>query len=45
MCRPIRTWNRGRLTRLGDTSEDYAHPLWRQHVHKESARNTGSPIA
>jgi group II intron reverse transcriptase/maturase len=29
MCRPIRTWNRGRLTRLGDTSEDYAHPLHR----------------
>src|SRR6478736_5530993 len=24
ICRPIRTWNRGRLTRLGDTSEDYA---------------------
>ena len=29
MCRPIRTWNRGRLTRMGDTSEDYAHPLHR----------------
>ena len=29
MCRPIRTWNRGRLTRLGDTSEDYAQPLHR----------------
>ena len=29
MCRPIRTWNRGRLTRLGDTSEDDAHPLHR----------------
>src|ERR1700736_5821450 len=29
MCRPIRTWNRGRLTRLGETSEDDAHPLHR----------------
>jgi hypothetical protein len=29
MCRPIRPWNRGRLTRLGDTSEDYAQPLHR----------------
>jgi hypothetical protein len=29
MCRPIRTWNRGRLTRLGETSEDYAQPLHR----------------
>src|SRR6201987_1766371 len=29
MCRPTRKWNRGRLTRLGDTSEDYAHPLHR----------------
>src|SRR5438477_9547537 len=26
MCRPTRKWNRGRLTRMGDTSEDYAHP-------------------
>ena len=29
MCRPTRTWNRGRLTRLGDTSEDDAQPLHR----------------
>ena len=29
MCRPTRTWNRGRLARLGDTSEDYAQPLHR----------------
>src|SRR5467141_575134 len=29
MCRPTRKWNRGRLTRLGDTSEDYAQPLHR----------------
>src|ERR1700675_1013568 len=29
MCRPIRTWNRGRLTRLGEMSEDYAQPLHR----------------
>jgi len=29
MCRPTRTWNRGRLTRLGDTSEDHAHLLHR----------------
>ena len=29
MCRPTRTWNRGRLTRLGDTSEEYAQPLHR----------------
>ena len=29
MCRPTRKWNRGRLTRLGDTSEDYVQPLHR----------------
>src|SRR5207302_787124 len=29
MCRPTRTWNRGRLPRLGDTSDDDAHPLHR----------------
>src|SRR6266568_3014545 len=29
MCRPTRTWNRGRLTRMGEMSEDYAQPLHR----------------
>src|ERR1700757_2608545 len=29
MCRPTRTWNRGRLTRLGEMSEEYAQPLHR----------------
>ena len=49
MCRPTRLQFRGRLIRLGETSEDdaqFAAPgYWRQHVHKESARNTGSPKA
>ena len=29
MCRPIRTWNRGRLTRLGEKSEEYTQLLHR----------------
>ena len=29
MCRPTRKWNRGRLKRLGETSEEYAQPLHR----------------
>ena len=29
MCRPTRKWNRGRLKRLGETSEEYAHLLHR----------------
>src|SRR6266446_4027112 len=29
MCRPIRTWNRGRLTRMGEMSDEYAHLLHR----------------
>ena len=48
MCRPTRLPYRGRLKRLGGTSE--ARPAaapgyWRQHVHKESERNTGDPRA
>ena len=39
----------GRLIRLGEMSEERrpvaAPGYWRQHVHKESARNTGSPRA
>src|SRR3984957_12218543 len=49
MCRPTRPQFRGRLTRLGEMSEDdapvAAPGYWRQHVHKESVRNTGSPKA
>src|SRR4029077_20360075 len=49
MCRPTRLQFRGRLIRLGEMSEDdaqFAAPgYWRLHVHKESARNTGSPKA
>jgi hypothetical protein len=53
MCRPTRPPNRGRLKRSGEMSEDYARPLhwgtgggmYTWHVHKESARNTGSPTA
>ena len=49
MCRPTRLQFRGRLIRLDEMSEDdaqFAAPgYWRQHVHKESARNTGSPKA
>jgi hypothetical protein len=49
MCRPTRQPYRGRLIRLG-LDERRIHPAaapgqWRQHVHKESARNTGSPKA
>src|SRR5260370_25957805 len=47
MRRPTRRPFRGRLTRLGEVSEairpDAAPGQWRQHVHQESARNTGSP--
>ena len=49
MCRPTRLQFRGRLIRLDEMSEDdaqFAAPgYWRQHAHKESARNTGSPKA
>src|SRR6202043_1865880 len=49
MRRPTRRPFRGRLIRLGEVSEavrpDAAPGEWRQHVHKESARNTGSPKA
>src|SRR5450759_715413 len=49
MCRPTRLPYRGRLIRLDELSEvirPTATPgYWRQHVHKESARNTGSPKA
>src|SRR5271157_4351031 len=49
MCRPTRLQFRGRLTRLGETSEDDAQSLHRGTgggtYMKESARNTGSPWA
>src|SRR5712692_2630736 len=49
MRRPTRRPFRGRLIRLGEVSEAVrpaaAPGQWRQHVHKESARNTGSPKA
>jgi hypothetical protein len=49
MRRPTRLPFRGRLIRLGEVSKairSAAVPgYWRQHVHKESARNTGSPEA
>src|ERR1035437_4176617 len=49
MCRPTRLPYRGRLIRLDEMSEvmrpDATPGYWRQHVHKESARNTGSPKA
>jgi integrase len=49
MRRPTRLPFRGRLIRLGEVSiaiRSAAAPgYWRQHVHKESARNTGSPKA
>ena len=39
----------GKADTVGRLSEDYAPPprrgSERQHVHKESARNTGSPLA
>src|SRR6202048_2890106 len=47
MRRPTRLPYRGRLIRLGEVSKarrSAAAPGdWRQHVHKESARNTGDP--
>src|SRR6266705_3615550 len=49
MRRPTRQPFRGRLIRLGEVSKAIrsaaAPGYWRQHVHKESARNTGSPEA
>src|ERR1700687_98890 len=49
MRRPTRLPYRGRLIRLGEVSKAIrpaaAPRYWRQHVHKESARNTGSPEA
>src|SRR6202166_1782553 len=49
MRRPTRLPYRGRLIRLGEVSKarrPVAAPgYWRQHVHKESARNTGNPRA
>ncbi len=49
MRRSTRQPYRGRLIRLGEVSEavrpDAASGQWRQHVHKESVRNTGSPKA
>src|ERR1039458_8997242 len=49
MRRPTRLPYRGRLIRLDEMSEvmrpDATPGYWRQHVHKESARNTGSPKA
>src|SRR5260221_244055 len=49
MRRPTRQPFRGRLIRLGE-AERRVRPAaapgeWRQHVHKESERNTGSPKA
>ena len=48
MCRPTRQPNRGRLTRTDARARPHpfaAPGYWRQHVHKENARNTGSPSA
>jgi hypothetical protein len=49
MCRPTRQSYRGRLSRLGEMSEDDAQPLHRGNggsmYMKESAHNTGSPKA
>src|SRR6266568_4964371 len=49
MRRPTRLPFRGRLIRLGEVSKAIrsaaAPGYWRQHVHKESVRNTGSPEA
>src|SRR5712672_2073315 len=49
MRRPTRLPFRGRLTRLGEVSKAIrsaaAPGYWRQHVHKESVRNTGDPEA
>jgi hypothetical protein len=49
MRRPSRQPFRGRLIRLGE-AERRVRPAaapgqWRQHVHRESVRNTGSPMA
>src|ERR1700682_3125856 len=47
MRRPTRQPFRGRLIRLGEVERSVrpaaAPGEWRQHVHKESVRNTGSP--
>ena len=47
MRRPTRLPFRGRLIRLGEVSKAIrpaaAPGYWRQHVHKESVRNTGGP--
>src|SRR5258708_27652886 len=43
MRRSTRQPYRGRLIRLDEMSD--APGKWRRHVHKESARNTGSPKA
>src|ERR1700747_2495705 len=49
MCRPTRLPYRERLIRLGWSERRVAPAAapgyWRQHVHKESACNTGSPEA
>src|ERR1700738_4966883 len=49
MRRPTRQPYRGRLIRLDEMSEAIrpaaAPGQWRRHVHKESVRNTGSPMA
>src|SRR5438034_10426397 len=49
MRRPTRLPFRGRLIRLGEVSKAIrpaaAPGYWRQHVHKESERNTGDPKA
>jgi hypothetical protein len=49
MRRPTRLPYRGRLIRLGEVSKAIrpaaAPGYWRQHVHKESERNTGNPKA
>jgi len=47
---PTRPSNRGRLTWVGEQEQKRGSHLprrggWRQHVHKGSARNTGSPMA
>src|SRR5438132_12111608 len=49
MRKPTRLPFRRRLIRLGEVSKSIRSAAvpgyWRQHVHKESARNTGSPEA
>jgi hypothetical protein len=49
MGRPTRQPFRGRLIRLGERERRVrpaaAPGWWRQHVHKESVRDTGSPMA